>query len=334
MSLSDIEWTDYVWNPCRGCSMAPGSELGGCLYCWAARMAARNLPAMRSPTTGNPFAIFTDNGPRWKGPVELIESKLFEPLQWRKSQRVFVNSMSDLFHESLPYPDILHVFQVMAKCQRQTFQILTKRQGRMRELLSLCWWRNLGHSPEMGGDVWVKVIAGEQRAGDQNFLPNVWLGVSIENPPTADQRIPELLMTPAAIRFVSYEPALAEVDWRKFLPRRMALSEIPGSALNDGCTEMWTEGIDWAIIGGESGPHARPFSLKWLRNTIQQFKSAGVPLFVKQLGDHPVSDNEADLPQLVHISGKGGDMEQWPPDVRVRQFPANHFANQSSRLLK
>ncbi len=320
--MTKIEWTDDSWNPVRGCTRV--SE--GCRNCYAERQSARNFPSHRSPTTGEAFAILTDSGPRWTGKVELIESKLVEPLHWRKPRRVFVNSMSDLFHENLSYPDILHIFQVMAKCPRHTFQILTKRPAKMRELLSLCWWRNLGHSPEMGGDVWVKVIAGEQQAGDQNFLPNVWLGVSVENQPTADERIPELLGTPAAIRFVSYEPALAEVDFLNlnngngWLTGR--LNALTGWRIKGCGYQIPAElrGLDWGIVGGESGPGARPFNLEWARNTIRQFQAAEVPLFVKQLGSHPVSNNPADLPHLA-ATGKGGNPEDWPNDLRVRQFP-------------
>lgn len=264
------------------------------------------------------FAIMGDSGPRWTGKVELIESKLLEPLHWKKPRRVFVNSMSDLFHENLPYPDILHVFQVMAKCPRHTFQILTKRPAKMREFLSLFWWRNLGHSPEMGGDTWVKVIAGEQRVGDQNFLPNVWLGVSVENQPTADERIPELLRTPSALRFVSYEPALSDIDWGDFLGHHIGCD---GESYPCGiCGSLGSVG--WGIIGGESGPGARPFDIGWARNTIRQFKAAGVPLFVKQLGARPIQTAAGCLPTQYPLSDKkGGQIDEWPAAYRVREFP-------------
>lgn len=318
---TSIEWTDETWNPTRGCSRV--SE--GCRNCYAERIAARFngtdiVDGQRKLRTFAGFAIRGQDGPHWTGRVELIESKLQEPLHWRKPRRVFVNSMSDLFHENLPYPDILHIFQTMGKCPRHTFQILTKRSAKMRELLSLFWWRNLGHSPAMGGDHWVKVIAGEQRAGDQNFLPNVWLGVSVENQQTADERIPLLLQTPAALRFVSYEPALGQVDFT-------ALNGRIGGTRLDCLSGRWDdddscgESVDWIIVGGESGPGARPFHLEWAREAIRQCKAAGVPVFVKQLGSRLVGET-ADLIYLASMdSRKGGDWDQWPPDLRIRQFP-------------
>jgi protein gp37 len=262
---TEIEWTDETWNPVRGCSMAPGSELAGCLNCYAARMAARNLPGLRSPVTGRAFAIITDNGPRWTGEVELIESRMREPLHWRRPRRVFVNSMSDLFHEKLSYVDVLHVFQIMGKCTRHTFQILTKRPAKMRESLQFNWWRNLNSSgrpvESKREGYWRKLIAGTQRPemGDLNFLPNVWLGVSVENRACL-WRVDELRATPAAVRFLSLEPLLEDLG------------------------ELDLTGIGWVIAGGESGPGARPIDPPWVRSIRDQCKAAAVPFFFKQWG--------------------------------------------------
>ena len=317
---TSIEWTDTTWNPTKGCSrISPG-----CKNCYAEKIAGRfsngradsackEAAGMENGGTFSGFAIMKNGEAHWTGKVELVESKLMEPLHWRKPQRVFVNSMSDLFHENLPYPDILHVFQTIGKCQRHTFQILTKREAKMRELLSLFWWRNLGYSPAMGGDHWVKVIAGEQRPGDQNFLPNVHLGVSIENQATADARIPQLLQTPAALRFISYEPALEGVDLSRYLQPHW-------TPQNGADAPPW---LDWVIIGGESGPGARPFDLEWARHTIRQCKAAGVPVFVKQLGSNPVQTSSGGLQTRYPTKNKkGGDMEEWPEDLQgMREFP-------------
>jgi len=337
MSASAIEWTDVTWNPVRGCSMAPGSEAGGCLNCYAARMASRNLPEMRSPTTGKAFARRTAKGPRWTGAVELIPSKLDEPLHWRKPRRVFVNSMSDLFHEALPAEDVAEVFRVMARCPQHTFQILTKRPGRMLELVP-------------------RVVA------TWGILPNVWLGVSVEDQATADARIPLLLQTPAAKRFVSYEPALGPVDFGRYyfttLPGREA-REYPFPQLDEEDRTKWLDLLDWIIVGGESGPGARPFNSQWARSTVFQCRDTKTACFVKQMGcnildrnDRLATDNPAPWPDLwpepesgwddgargnlehlddgyqgapVRIrlkSSKGGDMAEWPEDLRVREFPA------------
>ncbi len=307
-----IAWTEKTWNPVRGCSMAPGSEDGGCLFCYAARMAARNLPELKSPTTGSPFAILrttgrTKNGrpervPRWTGDVELIENALYKPMHWRKPRRVFVNSMSDLFHEKLREEDIFSVFHVMGMCPRHTFQVLTKRNRRLLDLLRDRFWRNL-NSQEIAGDHYALLERGATpRPGDLEFLPNVWLGVSIENQKTARLRIMDLLLTPAARRFVSFEPALDRVDLTPFLEARRR--------------------IDWVIIGGESGPGARPFKLEWVRFMIRQCKAAGVPIFVKQLGACPIAETPRDQTWLDALTDlKGENIEEWPPDLRIRQYP-------------
>jgi protein gp37 len=269
MSNSKIEWTDRTWNPTRGCSMAKGSESGGCLNCYAARMAARNLPGFRSPSTGDPFARLMPSGPRWTGKVELIESKLTEPLHWKKPQRVFVNSMSDLFHEALPDDAIERVFAVMALCPHITFQVLTKRPERMLKYLSS---DDNNASACMAEDVLLQEISGVATMGHRWPLSNVWLGVSVEDQATADARIPLLLQTPAAIRFVSYEPALGPVDFT-------------GTGWN-----LWMEKLSWIIAGGESGPGARPPHPDWFRSARDQCKAAGVAFFFKQWGEyHPIT---------------------------------------------
>jgi protein gp37 len=122
-----IEWTDSTWNPIRGCSMAKGSELGGCLNCYAARLNARNLPNLKSPATGESFARILDSGPRWTGRIELIPSTLHLPLRWKEPQRIFVNSQSDLFHKDLSFEDIDLIMAVMGMAQQHTFKVLTKR---------------------------------------------------------------------------------------------------------------------------------------------------------------------------------------------------------------
>jgi len=260
---------------------------------------------------GGPFHTFAEirsDGAHWTGKVELVEEKLMEPLRWRKPRRVFVNSMSDLFHENLETWAIHRVFRVMALTPHITYQVLTKRASRMRDVMQASPW---GQAP----------------------LPNVWLGVSVENQEYADKRIPDLLATPAAVRFVSYEPALGAVDWKPYFAK---------------------PGIHWVIVGGESGPSARPFDVTWARQTVKQCRKGGVPVFVKQLGANPqeiayprdvqareVSDWQRDgwtwiVDGQTWISEqalshwrkyyrlkdrKGGAMDEWPEDLRVREFP-------------
>jgi protein gp37 len=224
--------------------------------CYAERIAAR----FSDP--GHPFHLFAEYrraGSKWTGKVELVESVLMDPLRWRKPRRVFVNSMSDLFHENLPLGDTKAVFRVMAKCQGHTFQILTKRADLMRERLQNRRWRNFGHCPDLGGDFYAPILLGEHRETDAPFLPNVWLGVSVEDRKRKD-RIDHLRETPAAIRFLSIEPLLEEL----FV--------------------LDLRGIHWVICGGESGPGARPMHPEWVRSVRDQCNAAGVPFFFKQWG--------------------------------------------------
>ena len=201
MSKTKIEWTQETWNPVRGCSRVSR----GCERCYAERQAARGLPGLKSPTTGEPFARMTPSGPRWTGHVELIESMLDIPLRRKKPTTYFVNSMSDLFHEALPDEAIDRVFAVMALCPQHTFQVLTKRAKRMRDYISTLH--------DCAND------SRQVRVGMRYSwpLPNVWMGVSCENQKTADERIPLLLQTPAAVRFVSAEPLLSAIDFAKWL---------------------------------------------------------------------------------------------------------------------
>lgn len=325
MSDTSIQWTNKVWNPVRGCSRV--SE--GCRNCYAERVAARFSDA------NQPFHLFADrhkSGSKWTGKVELIENMLNLPLKWRKPQKVFVNSMSDLFHEALSDEAIDRVFAVMALCPQHTFQVLTKRPERM-----LRWFEG---SHERRRDA----VADQAQAirADWCFpvwpLPNVWIGVSVENQATADARIPLLHKTPAAVRFVSYEPALDAVrfDRIEYNPGgsggTVFIDAIKGQYVSFGSNgPIPYVGLDWIIIGGESGPGARPFDITWARSAIEQCKAAGVAAFVKQFGAKPfdgeslhkqIHDRTCDGKLYLKLKDrKGGDMSEWPADLRVREFP-------------
>jgi len=291
--MTNIEWTDETWNPTRGCSrVSPG-----CVNCYAERVAVRFEWRNVAGEGGEKIApgpfhgfITTKNGhPSWTGKVELIESKLLEPLRWKKPRRVFVNSMSDLFHESLPPEHIAEVFRVMQRADWHTYQILTKRADRLAEIMP-------------------RIVA------TFGLMPHVWLGVSVENQHYADERIPLLLQTPAAVRFVSYEPALGPIDFSRYIA--VYMQNLSGDHHS---------GLDWIIVGGESGPGARQFDIAWARKTVEQCKAAGVACFVKQLGADPQGSLQPGLYPAQPMplrDRKGGDMEEWPADLRVRQFPA------------
>jgi protein gp37 len=281
-SKSSIEWTDATWNPIRGCTRV--SE--GCRNCYAERMAARRLPGLNSPTSGQPFAVLTPSGPRWTGNVELIESALDLPLRWTKPKRIFVNSMSDLFHASIPDQDRLRVFAMMgnthiATCSQartHTLMVLTKRHEEMRDFCTRLRWRCglalvtvdgrnhvLNYMPYLPGvDPWTSISGGgmgpvEMPAGW--MPPQIWLGVSVEDQEQADKRIPVLLDTPAAVRFVSAEPLLGPVDLARYI-----------------------HALDWVIVGGESGKNARPMHPNWARVLRDECVSARVAFFFKQWG--------------------------------------------------
>lgn len=273
---SKIEWTDATWNPIRGCSMAKGSELGGCLNCYAARLNARNLPNLKSPTTREAFARILESGPRWTGKIELIPSTLHLPLRWKTPQRIFVNSQSDLFHEDLALADIDRIISVMGQAPQHTYKVLTKRPEVAVRYFA-------ARDAE-----WARGNA--DRAVIRRAMERIWLGVSAEDQKTADLRIPLLLTLPVAVRFLSYEPALGAVDLRRFL---------------DASAGTWR--IDWVIAGGESGPGARPAHPDWFRSVRDQCAAAEVPFFFKQHGEWlagEVSSSSRDMGRFVNLAGE------------------------------
>lgn len=298
--MSSIEWTDVTWNPVRGCSRV--SE--GCRNCYAERMASR------FSDEGQPFHGFVERtaaGPRWTGKVELVPEKLAEPLRWKKPRRVFVNSMSDLFHESLPDSAILKVFDVMRQCPQHTFQILTKRPERMRDFclrvrfdgMAKDGERHIWLADDANGPGW-RLMGGDGCSG----MPWVWVGVSVEDQVTAEERIPFLIGTPSTVRFVSAEPLLGPIDFGAVPGFNRA-----GSAGHD-LLRNW-----WIILGGESGPGARPCCIDWVEQIVRQCRTAAVPCFVKQLGGNPVGDT------VRYHDRKGGNPAEWPARLRVREFP-------------
>jgi protein gp37 len=290
--------------------------------------------------------------------MALVESALMLPLRWKKPRRIFVNSMSDLFHENLPDEAIDKVFAVMALCPQHTFQVLTKRPERMRKyMLPTTDIPIMGRLPlervhlaaagDIDGKEWGEIA---RLAKDDNLyslylykawpLPNVWLGVSVEDQTRADERIPLLLDTPAAKRFLSCEPLLGPVDLSRVRERIAAESHVTFDALSHPDTlnrGTCRQGVDWVIVGGESGPGSRPFNVSWARAIVDQCRDAGVACFVKQLGRRPYWDLlngcgkwqeltriDLDGKQVDAITlkdKKGGDMAEWAEDLRVREMP-------------
>lgn len=330
---TSIEWTDRVWNPVRGCRRVSR----GCERCYAERVAHR-FGGPGQPYEG--LTRITNGRPQWTGKITLVESALTEPLKWRKPCRVFVNSMSDLFHEGVSNEFIDQVFAVMALCPQHTFQVLTKRPERMKQFVQsiidgerqICSAAVERADSVLGGFVAMHALKRTPEALDPPYrpLPNVWPGVSVEDLATADARIPLLLETPAAVRFVSYEPALGPVDFTRLCTGgTVEFDALHGGALIRHQAELPREpvkidGLNWVIVGGESGAGARPFDVQWARDMIRQCREAGVACFVKQLGARPYQSPERDGGTGFNIrlnDPKGGIMDEWPLDLRVREFP-------------
>ena len=288
MNKTKIEWTEHVWNPVRSCTrVSPG-----CVNCYAERMAARGLPGMNSPTTGEPFAIMKPSGPRWTGKVELIKSMLDIPLRRKKPTTFFVNSMSDLFHEALPRVAKVKIFQIMQEANWHEYQILTKRAAEMVEFI---WSLNVRN------------------------LPNIRLGVSVEDQQRADERIPELMK-------------LAAMGWKTMVSAEPLLGpiRIPDGPCGYYCDEdvghVDHQRVGWVIVGGESGPGARPMHPDWARSIRDQCVAAGVPFFFKQWGEWAEVPHEdyPGSPQMIEegdvIVAANGQREIVGKDLSLREL--------------
>lgn len=266
MSASSIEWTDEVWNPVTGCDrVSPG-----CAHCYALELAPRLRAMQRARGTDSAWVDAPDGTRASSGPafgVQVLPERLEKPLRWRKPRRVFVNSMSDLFHEEVPWAFVDRVFDVMRRAERHTFQVLTKRPERMREYL-------------------------QERTEPASCnplpdpLPNVWLGVSIENR-RYNYRADVLRDTPAAVRFISAEPLLGPLvpsAWGCYCHaqyERTHPAEWPDGYRGPA---LALENIDWIIVGGESGPKHRPIREQWVSDLRDAAQHAGTAFFLKQWG--------------------------------------------------
>lgn len=353
---SSIEWTDATWNPTRGCTKIAQ----GCKNCYAETFAERfrGVP-------GHPYEQGFD--PR------LAPDQLTLPLKWKKPRRIFVDSMSDLFHETFPFEYIATVFGVMAACPQHTFQVLTKRPERaakfFRDRLGLQSCEETVAEEAMrradvvwdarGADEWrYPALHGASVANRRAWpgwpLPNVWIGTSIAEQKDADKNIPYLLQIPAAVRFLSVEPLIGPVSFRWTPYAHEARGESYRDYLErNGSVNQYEalRQVQWVIVGGESGHGARPCNVSWIRSLVEQCQSADVPVFVKQLGSHVIDRNDAGFdgeepthwpnavadqvqhdpngyreeyqgaPVRVRLSKKGGDWNEWPDDLRIRQYP-------------
>lgn len=319
MGKTPIEWSDWSWTPLRGCRrVSPGCGKGkGVGGCYAEKMGIR--------LSGEGRAYYglvesTPDGPRWTGKTAVDEETLLVPLSWRKPRMVFVCSMSDLFYDGFTDEDIARVYTVMALTPHITYQVLTKRSARALVLLtSEAFWAMVAKD-----DVGLKMDPDTFKRP----LPNVWQGVSCEDRKYGLPRLEHLRRTPAAVRFVSFEPLLEDL----------------------GAVDL--AGIHQAIIGGESGSGSRDCWMEWIRSLLMQTRAQGCRPFVKQLGKRPTAgyydhgvreqyealgrewpDPEGWTPMdgqpqagervVLNFGSKGQDFETWPEEFRVREMPGH-----------
>lgn len=277
-----IEWTDATWNPITGCSVVSP----GCTNCYAMNLAGTRL--QHHPSREG-LTISTKTGPVWNGKVRFNREWIAQPLAWKKPRMVFVCAHGDLFHEDVPDEWILDLFTVMAIAKQHTFQVLTKRADRMREFLS----RREDDLLEEIYSNWYTFDGGAREVWSWP-LPNVWLGVSVEDQRRAEDRIPLLLDTPAAIRWISAEPLLGPLYISELYVGREIIKPLagvtwyptPSNWPTQGITARHSPKIDWVVVGGESGKGARPMHPDWARSLRDQCAMANVPFFFKQWGNN------------------------------------------------
>lgn len=361
MGETSISWTNSSWNPLIAFNVETGARghfcvhrSSGCDHCYSETINKSGFQI------GTKVAFLAQNRDNVR--LELHQPTLVKPLQWGKAQMIFVCSMTDLFLEDYPDEWIDQVFAVMLLAPKHAFQVLTKRAKRMRDYL------NTPDRParivaamakvidpiltDRNASAWDSTLETFETMGLKTWpIQNVWCGVSAEDQKNATERIPFLMDTPAAIRWVSYEPALSAVDFDLSYPCPSCDGAGGGTdfsavSLDDGAWDCdRCEGTgripfkhipNWIVIGGESGPNARPFDITWARDTVRQCQQAGVAVFVKQMGSKPfIGTGDSDHSwydgknfrdgclglKLKHP--KGEDPSEWPEDLRVREYPAN-----------
>jgi protein gp37 len=269
-----IEWSDATWNVITGCSVASAS----CRRCYAMKLAGTRLqhhPSRAGLTQDTPA------GPVWTGEVRFNEDWLLQPLAWRRPRRIFVCAHGDLFHENVPDEWIDRVFAVMALAPHHTFQVLTKRAERMLDYLRC----GGGSCINVGIRQAIERMGHPDIGAVDKALPNVWLGVSVEDQAAADKRVPLLLQTPAAVRWISAEPLLGPVDLSAEYLAIKCGGRYPFKGLPKEHRTTLVDLLDWVVVGGESGANARPMSPTWARSLRDQCAAAGVPFLFKQWGE-------------------------------------------------
>ena len=325
--MTTISWTSKVWNCVLGCSR----DNAECDHCYAMFVAHRGMDQSHRGLTKLRPKGSARPGVDWNGTVRTLPERLGKPLSWKKAQMVFVNSMSDLFHPSVPFEFVAAVFGVMAATPQHTYQVLTKRPKRAREFFA--WLSANGGSEGREVEKCVGILEGmdgvdwdrvEHPIAGTWPLPNVHLGVSAGRQETADEKISVLLDCPAAVHWVSIEPMLGPVDLEHLKVEGGVLDALRGLVTVDEEKGYVTPNrLRWIVVGGESGPGARTCDLSWIRSVLSQCAAAGVPAFCKQVGSNPVfTDGDGSIKRFPILDSKGEDWRAWPDDLKVRQWPA------------
>ncbi|WP_027185577.1 phage Gp37/Gp68 family protein [Desulfovibrio inopinatus] len=316
-----INWADATWNPIIGCSKISPA----CDNCYAERTACR---LAQNPKTADTYSqVVGCTSKAWNGKTAFVESALEIPLHWKRPRRIFVGSMTDIFHPTVQDEWLDHVFAVMALCPQHTFMVLTKRPEGMREYVEQGEKRNwaehlsdvamdITHNEEAECQVYNSIngnLVGKMNVGWP--MRNVWLGVTVENQQMADYRIPILLNTPAAVRFVSCEPLLGKVNLHRYMMLTEDNQDIEHFDRHGWAYDSWSggfwgthdstyspePGLHWAICGGESGPNARPMHPDWVRSLRDQCGAANVPFWFKQWGEWTCTYDRDDDPDWRNL---------------------------------
>lgn len=308
---SKIEWTDHTFNGWIGCTkVSPG-----CKLCYAETLMDTRYGRVKWGK-GNPRQ--RTSAANWRLPAKWNKAAAIDRQEadnfgndTYRPPRVFCASLADWLDDEVPIEWLADLLKLIHDTPNLDWLLLTKRPENwaIRLEAALDLWKE--HDP-VHKSLWHWRYDG---CGPEN----VWLGTSVEDQQRADERIPDLLKIPAKVRFLSVEPLLGPVDLTQN-SRRADSDEITDEYDTYGPPLGGVEGIHWVIVGGESGAGARPCSIDWVRSIVQQCKTAGVPAFCKQLGGYPVIDGNPHKIELKHP--KGGEMSEWPHDLRVREFPA------------
>jgi protein gp37 len=347
-----IEWTDATVNAVNGCTVVSP----GCTNCYAMRLAGTR---MKDHPTRKGLTIDSKAGPVWNGEIRVNEKAMLEPLRWAKPRMCFWNAHGDLFHPAVPDEVIDRCFAVMALTPHHTHQVLTKRSARMRAYFAERWQGTPARQIDCGSAGIIDIPAGGETGRRHQVeiacediiddlgladtrkphlwtedgslklsqwawpLPNVWLGVSVEDQQRADERIVDLLQTPAAIRWLSCEPLLGPVDLTRVHFGTCGFDPAEGSGLEGlhtlrmninalaGVQSFGWPGLDWIVVGGESGPGARPMHPDWARSLRDQCATAGVPFLFKQWGEWAPIDGP-------RVKGCIANRSAWPAGERPK----------------